>query len=234
VPRSVVEVPDGSLVVDTSARLSAAQAAALAAASWQGRPVVGVIRYVGLSSIPWPGDVSAAELDAILDAGLLLGLVQHCRRPDPGSATWHTTGAPMGSQDGAAAVSCARRAGYLAGCHLACDLEDCGSSAALVTEHVEAWADEVSAAGYLPLLYVGFCAGLDADQLYALPGFAAYWCDAGPRAVSVRGFCLRQHATVSLAGLGVDPDVASADALGGRLRLLGSAATAPTDPAPAT
>ena len=224
--RAVVEVPD-SVGGDTNAKVTTAMARALAGASWNGRPFSFLLRYVGLHG-PTPGDIDAAELDGILSAGLLLGLVQHVRLPG-----WPASAA-AGQATGHAAVTCARAAGYVEGAHLAFDLEGCASVGQAVIDHVEAWCDVVSGEGYAPLLYVGYAAGLTPTQLYeSLPGVHAYWSDYGPRAVDRRGFCLRQHAQTTIAGVQVDPDEAFADSLGGRLLLMGDVSTSPTDPAPA-
>ena len=221
----IVTVPD-CVGVDTSAKLSAVQAKAIAGASLLGGPVRFVFRYVPLPGLGGHGDIDPGELEAIIDAGLMLGLVQHCRLPG-----WAASGM-QGTLDGKAASYAAKLAGYQLGTHLAFDLEGCRDVGAPVAAHVNAWAAEVAAAGYEPLLYVGYAAGLTPAELGALPDVHAYWSDYGPRSVTPRGFCLTQHAQTALAGITVDPDVATADALGGRLLLMGRE-PAPTDPAPA-
>ena len=222
----IVTVPDCT-GVDTSGKLTPAMARALAGSSWQGAPIRFVFRYVPLPGNAGHGDIDPGELEAIIGAGLMLGLVQHCRLPG-----WAASGM-QGTLDGKAASYAAKLAGYQLGAHLAFDLEGCRDSGAPVAAHVNAWAAEVSAAGYEPLLYVGYAAGLGPAELYDLPLVNAYWSDYGPRSVATRGFCLRQHAQTALAGITVDPDVATADVLGGRLLLMGRE-PAPTDPAPAT
>jgi Rv2525c-like, glycoside hydrolase-like domain len=202
---------------DTSAKLTRAVAQGLAAATWAGQPLRFVFRYVPIVDGPAPGDIDAGERAAILDAGLWLGLVQHvCDR------SW-VASVGTGNGDGQRAAAAAQAAGYLAGAHLALDLEGCASVGPVVAAYVEAWAAVVLAEGFTPLLYVGYAAGLSATQLYQwLPSVKAYWSDYGPRAVDPRGFVCKQSAQVQIAGVLVDPDRASADRLGGRLLLMGS------------
>jgi hypothetical protein len=87
--------------VDTNTKLTAASAKALKATG----EVDFVMRYLSLTSL-WVNDIDAPEVDAILSAGLGLGLVQHCRIAD----TFRPTGA-QGLLDGKAAVAWAARAG---------------------------------------------------------------------------------------------------------------------------
>lgn len=210
---SPVSFPSG-LLVDASTKLTVSSASALAASVWMGQRVRGVFRYVGLHQ-PVPGyDIDPQERDAILGAGLLLGLVQHCRNPG-----WTASG-PLGQLDGTAAAHCAMIAGYEPGAHLALDLEGLANVGQPVIDHCEAWAGAVLHAGWTPLLYVGYACGLTPDQLWGLPSFHLYWSDFGQRYVTNRGFALKQSPQVTIAGVPVDPNVASVDALGGVLQLM--------------
>ena len=111
-----------------------------------------------------------------------------------------------GSTTGSAAISNAQRAGYQgAGLSLALDMEGVGTGDA--NAHAEAWCEVVSQNGYAPVVYVGFDSQLTGQQLDALTGSPAFWCDYAPfsaRPAPARGYSLHQHAQSVLAGVGVD------------------------------
>lgn len=189
---------------DTTWRITANVAQALRQAGY-----VGVYRYVPLPGNASLGDISLVEAHTITDAGLQLGLVQHCRRP-PVMLALHS-----GLQDATTATDAAREAGYPPGCHLFLDLEGAAGNATQVALYCNGWSTQVTADGYGCGLYVGYSAILSPDQLYALPRFDRYWSDAGPRAVSTRGFCIRQHSPeVTVGGVNFDRDTMAPDALG--------------------
>jgi len=75
--------------------------------------------------------------------------------------------------------------------------------------------DEVSSAGFIGGLYVGYQPGLTAGQLYSDIKTKSYWrsynYDDG---VSVRGFQIVQKVQQTIAGLIVDPDFIQTDELG--------------------
>jgi hypothetical protein len=191
--------------VDTDAKLTAESAKALRAATYEGNPIEFIIRYVSIG-LEGGWDITAAELVSILAAGLALLLVQHVRDPN-----W-VPSAERGTSDGTEAGKNATTVGYAKGCHLVVDLEGVlpGTSAATVIAYVNAWALAVIAAGYLPMVYVGYNTMLSPDQLYEdLPNVHAYWSDYGARSVAVRGFMMKQLTnTTNLPGVpfGIDPD----------------------------
>lgn len=195
---------------DTSSKLTAAAARGLSRAVINDSPIRFVWRYVFFGEAV-KSDIDADEARAICDAGLILLLVQHCRNPG-----WIAS-PDLGRSDGQWAARNAWEAGYEAGCALALDLEGLGNSGSVVAEHVDAWAEEVAGAGYMPVLYVGFQCGLTPEQLWELPRFARYWSDGGPRSVANRGFCCVQHPSIQIAGVKIDPDYAAPDELGGAL-----------------
>ena len=195
--------------VDTDARLTAQSARQLRAATYKGHPIEFVVRYVSIGGESG-ADLTAAEVAAILDAGLALLVVQHVRIPG-----WLPSTA-MGSSDGSHAATNAAAIGYPKGCHLVVDLEGVlvGTPADVVIGYVNAWALAVRAAGYRAMLYVGYDTMLTPGQLYELPYVEAYWSDFGERQVAVRGFCMKQlSGTVALPGVPfpVDPDKIMAD-----------------------
>lgn len=206
---TVAAAPD-CVIVDTSWKLTAASITALAAATWEGQPIKGIVRYVSIHDES-KQDIDAEELATIIGAGLGCMLVQHVRYPG-----WQAT-ASQGQADGLAAGANAKGAGYPMGANLWLDLEGVANVGAEVIDYVNAWATAVAAQGFIPSLYVGYSCGLTPQQLYeSLPDIHAYWSDAGPRDVERRGFCMKQHTQTALGGVQVDPDTVTADKLGGR------------------
>jgi len=189
--------------VDTNAKLTAAQAKALADAQVNGQPIKFVFRYVSLGA-PSPADITVAERDAILASGLALGLVQHVNYPG-----W-VASQENGAAHGAAAAAHATLVGYAPNAMLAVDMEGVKDVGQPVIDYVTAWAKAVHAAGFRVLLYVGYCCGISPQQLAALRSAGvvdAFWADYGPRAEPPGfGFIVKQHAQTTIAGICVDPD----------------------------
>jgi Domain of unknown function (DUF1906) len=193
---------------DTDTKLTAKSAAALRAATYEGQAIEFAIRYVSIGQES-DDDITAEEVDIILGANLALLLVQHVRNPG-----WVPSTA-QGKIDGTQAAKNAAAVGYAKGCHLIVDLEGVlpGTSAAVVVQYVNAWADAVIATGYQAMVYVGYDTMLTPEQLYEdLPNVHAYWSDFGDREVAIRGFMMKQLTdTVDLEGVGIDPDKIMAD-----------------------
>ena len=199
--------------VDTDARLTAQSALQLRAANYQGNPLEFVARYLSIGA-EGGEDLTAEEVGWIMAANLALLVVQHVRNPD-----W-VPSADQGTKDGAEAGKNAEAVGYTKGCHIVVDLEgvEPGTSADVVIGYVNAWATAILAAGYQPMLYVGYSTMLTSEQLYeALPDITAYWSDFAARQVAVRGFCMKQLTnTTTIPGVPfqVDPDKIMADDMG--------------------
>jgi len=166
---------------------------------------IGAVRYVPLPGNDPAKDIAAAELNAILDAGLSLLLAQHVRK-GPWDPAEHS-----GAEDGQVAAQFARAAGYLPGCHLYLDLEDIGGTGAATKDFANAWADAVIQTGYEAGCYVGFSVPLTPEELFDLPKFNTYWSDPGPRQVAVRGFAMKQQASITIGGVEFDPDAMTPD-----------------------
>jgi hypothetical protein len=196
---------------DTSWKLSPDQAERLARSPLpNGQAIRFLWRYVGLGP-NGRGDIDRPELEGILAARLILLLVQHCR-----AGSWLASGS-QGATDGEWAARNAGAVGYpKTGC-LALDLESVANPGAAVQAHALQWCAQVAAAGFEPVIYVGFDCGLSAEDLYNLPNVRRYWSDAGPRQVTKRGFCCHQFPETTVAGMRVDPDHAFPDLLGGTL-----------------
>jgi hypothetical protein len=200
---SVAATP-AAKIVDTNVRLNPAILKAVQTAGY-----AGVVRYVPLPGVGDTKDIHSDELDAVMETGLGLLLVQHVRFPhwDPRDHA--------GAADAQVAVNFAMQAGYLRGAHIFLDLEGIVPGTGKATKaFAEAWAATVVAAGYLAGCYVGFDLPLSPQELFDLHGINSYWSDAGPREVAVRGFAIKQHAEITIAGVPFDPDTVQLDGKG--------------------
>jgi hypothetical protein len=192
----------GAVGVDLDTALTAASCAALIMSDRPGPRISFVIRYLG--------DLTAAEGTVITDSGLALMAVSHPRGGE--------LSADLGTTDGVNAVARAHNAALPLGIHLWLDLEAWSGEPANAIAYVDAWAANVSAAGYLPGLYVGQSSGpnLTPAQLYAT-AVEAYWhsISAVPD-VATAGYMLVQLTPGDqiLAGLEVDLDVVQRDRRG--------------------
>lgn len=171
---------------------------------------------------PLPGnaskwDLTGPRMRAIADmtngAGVAVkaGLVQHCR-----SGAW-VASAAQGAADGQHAAEYASAQGYTPDCDLAVDDESLKNPGPDAIAHFTAWCRAWQAA----CLYEGFSPGMSAQEEYELPDVLRYWGAVGPWDVAVRGVCCRQQLQTTHCGIGIDPDLASPDKLGGVLRLFG-------------
>jgi len=184
------------LCADTDEVLDAGKCAALMAVG-----IKGVFRYLE--------DLTASEVSTITSSGLKLYFVNHSRLPGwlPSSAA--------GTADGLRDVGNLQKLGIPKGVHMAFDLEGVGGgSASLCAAHVNAWAAEIQAAGYLAALYVGEGALLTSAQLYALL-VTLYWASAslildaaGNAAVPACDWSVIQGRPVDVVvgGVGIDYD----------------------------
>lgn len=207
-PCKVSAAPSGASGFDSDSVISSTTAQQFASQGY-----CFCVRYLSLGASQAPGDLSLQEVDDILQAGLALMPVQHVR--DPG---WLPTTA-MGQGDGANTVTNTQALGFPAGVNVWCDLEGVGSSASAqdVIDYCSAWFTAVSAAGYVPGLYVGSDAVLSSEQLYDLP-FQHYWqsCSQVP-VVAVRGYQMVQTLVEApVNGIGIDQDLTQTDNEGGQ------------------
>ena len=174
------------------------------------------VRYVSLGSEESSGDLSTDEATNILNSGLALMPVQHVM-----SEGWLPTGS-LGQEYGTNAANHALAVGFPASVNLWCDLEGIGSATAQdVIDYCTSWFTAVSAAGYVPGLYVGANAILSGQQLYDLP-YQHYWqsCSEVP-AIPVRGYQMVQTLVQEpVNGIGIDKDVTQTDSQGGQAQWL--------------
>jgi hypothetical protein len=171
---------------------------------------------------PRPNDLTAAEIETILGAGLGLGIVQHY------SGDGWIPSATLGGQYGASAAAALESLRVPRGAAVFCDLEGVASGTPneVIEDYARAWSFVLASASRRPRgLYVGWGSRLGADALYRLP-FELYW-----RALNLnddqiparRGFCMRQHEATAAdipPGLGLttadfDVNTVSGDSLGG-------------------
>ncbi len=181
--------PFPALGFDCDTVLTATSAAALKAAG-----MTFAIRYLG--------SVTAAELAAILGAGLMFMPVTFSRAPG-----WIPTAA-LGTSDGQTDVQHLTSAGIPKGCTVWIDLEGTAGSAAAVAAWVNARAAVIKAAGYDVGLYVGAGDVLNGQQLYALAQIDRYWKSLSdvPTPENCGFSMLQLWKSIMLAGTFVDID----------------------------
>ena len=215
---AIVSAPTGVQGFDTNTSLSSDTARRLRDAGFGF-----CIRYLTRDRGQQSHDLTPEEAVHILDAGLGLMAVQHVQ-PDG----WHPTAA-LGATYGANAVANAQQVGIPAGVTLWLDLEGVAAETApaIVIEYCNAWFDAVTAAGYESGIYVGANAVLSGEDLYWSLKTRHYW-KSGSKVPDIphRGYQLVQRIAPGgdvLAGVSIDRNVTSTDALGGTVRWLSRA-----------
>jgi hypothetical protein len=185
-------LPPGTRGFDANTRITVQQARAFVDAGFRF-----VVRYVRRST-KHDYDLTTGEFVGLLNAGLGVMIVQHVA-----AEGWSPTG-DLGAAYGAIAAQEAAAVGYPRRCIVWCDLEGISAlaQAADVIAFCNAWFDKVKEAGFDAGLYVGYGAGLTANQLYYKLKFRRYWAaynlnrDSYP---AVRGVCMQQGAYPSPA-----------------------------------
>lgn len=170
-----------------------------------------IIRYIPRKPELSHGDLTSAEIAAILGAGMGIGVVQHVS-----SDGWNPNAA-LGSNYGSCAASYAKQIGLPPGMQLWLDLEGVAdrTPAKNTIDYATEWYTEVLNAGFVPGLYCGFANGLAPQQLYNLP-YKSYWRSYNYYdGVPTRGYCMVQHTQKTLDGITYDPDTVQADNKGG-------------------
>ena len=111
------------------------------------------IRYVSRQDVQPVGDLSEAEANVILDAGLALMPVQHVAPKN-----WSPSQA-LGTKNGKSAAQHVRKIGFPEGVNVWLDLEGAKTSTPHETmiAYCNAWFAEVEGAGFVP----GVCGGID-------------------------------------------------------------------------
>jgi glycoside hydrolase-like protein len=170
-------------------------------------------------------DLTSAEARVLLDVGFALSCVQHVA-PEG----WTPT-AELGRSYGEVAASETEKIGIPPGLTLWCDLEGVAprTSQSDVIAYCNAWHQAVASAGFVPGLYVGAGAGIDATHLYKSLRFTHYWGAYNLNAnevPAVRGLQMRQSVVKAgdrVAGFrfAFQVDTVMTDHLGGRPTMLG-------------
>ena len=219
----VVAATPGAAGFDTDTVLTAATARAFAADGFQF-----AIRYLSRDAIQAGGDLTDAEAEDILQAGLALMAVQHVA-----PAGWTPSG-KLGRRYGLYAAINARRVGLPSGVTLWLDLEGvaAGTPADRIIDYCDTWADVVTDAGYVAGLYVGADCGLTGEQIATTR--TRYFWRSGSTVPDVpgRGYCLLQTiaANTSLDGVAYDDDAVQTDRTGNTPFWLTRAPPAATPP----
>ena len=182
------------------------------------------VRYVRRDR-PHATALSASEARNLLGVGIGLMLVQYVES----DTAWNPSAA-KGTRNGGVAAAEAEKLGVPWGVTVWCDLEGIapGTPAQQVADYCNRWHAEVSSAGYVPGVYVGYRAGLSPSQLYRALRFTHYWGAFNlnsARYPSVRGLQMKQSVTgradaVVGAGIAFQVDRVRTDGLGGRPTLL--------------
>ena len=215
---AIGSVPNGTRGFDCNQRITLAMAKAAHAANYRF-----AVRYVRRNQTH-SYDLKIDEILDVLRGGLGLMVVQHVAPEN-----W-TPSAALGTTYGKTAAGECRDVGLPHGVSVWLDLEgvETGVPRSAVIGYCTAWYREVLAAGYRPGLYVGWHAGLSAQDLYHALPFSSYWSaynlnrDMEP---AVRGVQMRQSAAQledRVAGIDVefDVDTIHTDAKGGTPSLL--------------
>jgi hypothetical protein len=196
-PLTTAPATIGAQGFDADSVIDADTAKALAAAGFGF-----AVRYLSRTTPQNNGDLSAAEIGWITDAGLALMAVQHC--PLPG---WAPTLA-LGTQYGTAAAVNAAAIGLPQGVAVWLDLEGVApyATAADTIAYCNTWAGVVAQAGFMPGLYVGANQPLTSDELYWRLKVAYYWKSASRVPdIPVRGYCMIQALAPSpIDGISLD------------------------------
>jgi hypothetical protein len=193
---------------DANTPLTKAKAAALKQAGF-----AFAVRYLTRKATPPAGDLSKAEVAAILDSGLALMAVQHVA-----AAGW-TPSAALGAEYGANAAAHARAVGLPPGTAVFLDLEevDAKTAPADIIAYCNTWHDALASAGYVPGLYVGSNCGLSGEQLYRRLKMTHYW-KSGSKvpALPQRGYSMVQTIRKDdvVAGIAIDRNLVTPDAFG--------------------
>ena len=218
-PGHVFSAPDGVRGFDTTETVTPDTAVRFRRAGYRF-----CVRYVRRDR-PHASALKASEARSLLTTGIGLMIVQYVES----ETAWSPTAA-KGAKNGGVAASECELLGVPWGVTVWCDLEGVarGTPSSRVIDYCNAWHRAVSAAGYVPGVYVGYRAGLTPTQLYRALKFTHYWgaynlnSDEYP---ATRGIQMKQSkARMSdrPKGIAIDfqTDRVRADALGGRPTVL--------------
>lgn len=196
----------GAKGFDIDAPLTAAHCGAMLGSGY-----VFCLRYISRGT-ERPRDLNAAEAQVILGSGLALMPVQHFSGED-----WSPSGS-LGTTYGQAAAANVTAIGFPPGVNVWVDIEGVatGTNTQDVIDYANNWFDAVTAAGFVPGLYVGPGVGLTPAQLYSALKMKHYWrAGAGSTPiVATRGIQMQQSLPKTVNGLSIDEDTTQDDAMG--------------------
>ncbi len=198
----------GMLGFDANTKLTATTARALRDAGFKF-----AIRYLSRKAKPPAKDLTADELNIILDAGLAAMAVQHVA-----PSGWIPSDT-LGVEYGGNAAAHAQAVGLPEKSSVWLDLEGiaAGTLASAVIDYCNAWFKEVENAGYTTGVYVGANSILSGDQLYLSLKTARYW-KSGSNVPDIphRGYCMVQHIIPDdkVGGVSIDRNVTFVDVFG--------------------
>ena len=210
----VEKAPSGSKGFDCNTPLTATTAAAFRSAGF-----AFAVRYVPRNFNTNPaspaGNITRAEAQTILDAGLALMIVQHVA-----ASPWDPTG-QLGMEYGSFAASNCAAIGLPPGVNVFLDLEGVrpGTDPQNVLDYAGTWGSTVLDAGYMPGIYIGANCGITAQQIVSLTDFKQFWRSGSSSApqIGAPGYSMQQtiSSTLVLSGVAYDSDVISTDQNGG-------------------
>jgi Domain of unknown function (DUF1906) len=183
------------------------------------------IRYVSRQDVQAVGDLSDAEANVILDAGLALMIVQHVAPEN-----WSPSQA-LGTRNGKNAAKHVRQIGFPDGVNVWLDLEGAKTSAPHETmiAYCNAWFAEVDGAGFVPGVYVGARAILTGNELFWRLTTKHYW-KSGSRVPDIphRGYQLIQTIIRNdkIDGVAIDRNLTKNDNFGGSVLWLSASRSA--------
>jgi len=225
---TVLNAPEGIRGFDANVAISASVARQFVDAGYHF-----CVRYVGRTQMA-SHDLTAAEAQTLLGAGLALMPVQHVQ-----AGEWAASGS-LGAEYGANAAQFVTAIGFPPGVNVWLDLESVSTSSAAadVVAYCNNWYDAVAGAGYTPGIYVGWQPMLSNSQLYSALKFKHYWGAYNVDAViPQRGWVMKQTpAHTQVAGIDHDDNITHVDGLGGQVIWLapaGQSASVFGTPAPA-
>jgi hypothetical protein len=210
----VEKSPSGSKGFDCNTPLTSTTAADFRKAGF-----AFALRYVPRNYVTDPaspsGNITRAEAEIILKAGLALMIVQHVA-----ASPWDPTG-ELGMTYGQFAASNCQAIGLPRGVNVFLDLEGvrAGTDPQNVLDYAGTWGDVVGDAGYIPGIYIGASCGINAQQIVSLTNFKQFWrsgSSSSPQ-IGAPGYCMQQTISSSLVlgGVAYDSNVITTDQNGG-------------------
>jgi hypothetical protein len=150
------------------------------------------LRYVSRqNTTTHPSNITSAEVATLLknSQNIALMLVQHATK------VALSPSATLGTTCGVGAVTNAGYAGIAKGVTIFCDLENIapGAAASDVIDYCNNWAAAVSAAGYVPGLYVGANCGFPLGAQLPALNFTIYWESCSNVPTVAQGYCMSQY-----------------------------------------